>query len=82
MKLTDKQLKEWENEAQSDVERSRDLVALAYERGHRINILIKALRIQEKTLLFAAGYISGLPKFKNKHPQEILDWLLEEAKKL
>jgi len=43
---------------------------------------IDILNEMAKALSFAAGYISGMPQFKDKHPEEVLDWLLEEGKKL
>jgi len=40
------------------------------------------IALMAKALSFAAGLISTMPQFKDKHPEEVLDWLLEEGKKL
>lgn len=38
-------------------------------RGNQIENLRAVIR-------FASGYISGMPKWRNKHPQDVYDWLV------
>ena len=39
----------------------------------------KEIKDLQQALRFAAGYISATPQFKDKHPEEVLDWIMKEA---
>jgi len=38
-----------------------------------------SLTVTERALRFAAGIISTMPSYSQKHPQEIYDWILSKA---
>lgn len=45
-------------------------------------IIKEQIDIKDAQLRFAAGYISTTGTFTDKHPQEALDWIIEQTGKI